>query len=111
MFCTQRPTSDVIPTLITCNCGIRIGLRTSNEQESRNIIENKGLEIIDLKAVGQGIVKTDKLTRFQTFWTTDDEIKAICDKHKKHKAIITPISKGQEVEGAPKRQVMSAFME
>lgn len=83
MFCTQRPTSDVIPSTITCNCGIRIGLRTSNEQESRNIIEEKGLEIIDLKAVGRGIVKTDSLTRFQTFWTTEEQIKAICNKHKK----------------------------
>ena len=97
MFCTQRPTSDVIPTLITCNCGIRIGLRTSNEQESRNIIENKGLEIIDLKAVGQGIVKTDKLTRFQTFWTTDDKIKAICSKHKKAQVII-PKTKTKQAE-------------
>ena len=62
---------------------IRIGLRTSNEQESRNIIEEKGLEILDLKAVGRGIVKTDSLTRFQTFWTTEEQIKAICNKHKK----------------------------
>ena len=111
MFCTQKPTDAVIPTIITCNCGIRIGLRTGNEQESRNIIENKGLEIIDLEAVGQGIVKTDKSTRFQTFWTTDERIKTICDKHKKPKAIVTPVVKKQEIKEAPKRQVISAFAE
>ena len=111
MFCTQKPTSDVIPTTITCNCGIRIGLRTSNEQESRNIIEARGLEIIDFKAVGRGIVKTDRLTRFQTFWTSEDEIKAICDKHKKPKAIVTPVVKKQQIKEEPKRQVISAFAE
>lgn len=108
MFCTQRPTTDIIPTTITCNCGIRIGLRTSNEQESRNIIENKGLEIIDLKAVGQGIVKTDSLTRFQTFWTTESKIKAICDKHKQTQTFI-PKSKTKNKETTEKHSNEVAF--
>lgn len=110
MFCTQKPTSNVIPSTITCNCGIRIGLRTSNEQESRNIIEDKGLEIIDLDCVGRGIIKTDRLTRFQTFWTTDDKIKAICDKHKR----TSPLNyKAPTKETAPKedKQVVAAFVE
>jgi S-DNA-T family DNA segregation ATPase FtsK/SpoIIIE len=82
MFCTQKPTSDVIPTYITCNCGIRIGLRTSNEQESRNIIEENGLELISNEDIGAGIVKTGGMTRIQSFWLTDYKVKEICKKHR-----------------------------
>ena len=82
LLCTQKPTSEVIPTSITCNCGLRIGLRTVNKQESRNIIENDGLEIIDADHKGAGIIKIDKEIRFQSFWITDEMVKNICDKHK-----------------------------
>lgn len=82
MFCTQRPTSDIIPTNITCNCGIRIGLKTSTEQESRNIIEENGLELIDEEAMGAGIIKAGKMTKFQAFWLTNDKVKEVCSKHR-----------------------------
>ncbi len=82
MFCTQRPTNDVIPTYITCNCGIRIGLRTSTEQESRNIIEESGLELIDEESIGAGIIKTGNASKFQAFWLTDNKVKAVCAKHR-----------------------------
>lgn len=36
--CTQRPTNDVITPLYKVNCDCKIALRTSTEQESRNII-------------------------------------------------------------------------
>ncbi len=81
MFCTQKPTADVIPTNITCNCALRIGLRTSTQQESRNIIENDGLEVIDVDKKGAGIAKIDKEIRFQSFWITDEMVENICDKH------------------------------
>ena len=110
MFCTQRPTDSVIPTNITCNCGLRIGLRTSNEQESRNIIEEKGLEIIDINAVGQGIVKTDKLTRFQTFWTTEEKIREVCAKNKRTTLEAKAINKEKADEKA-KSQIFDAFAE
>ena len=81
MFCTQKPTSDVIPTFITCNCGLRIGLKTSTEQESRNIIEDSGLELIDKEAKGSGIIKSGELTKFQSFYLTDQMVVNICKKH------------------------------
>lgn len=87
MFCTQKPTSDVIPTNITCNCALRIGLRTSTKQESRNIIERDGLEIIDADRKGAGIVRLNKEIRFQSYWITDDVVKKICDKHKKARKV------------------------
>ena len=81
MFCTQRPTNDVIPTFITCNCGLRIGLKTSTEQESRNIIEQNGLELIDSDSIGSGIIKAGETTKFQSFYLTDDIVSNICKKH------------------------------
>ena len=81
MFCTQRPTNDVIPTFITCNCGLRIGLKTSTEQESRNIIEQNGLELIESDSIGSGIIKTGETTKFQSFYLTDDMVLDICKKH------------------------------
>ena len=93
MFCTQKPTSDVIPTYITCNCGIRIGLKTSNEQESRNIIEENGLELIDKECFGAGIIKTGDLTKIQGFWLTDKRVKEICKKHRREpeNSVKTPV--------------------
>jgi S-DNA-T family DNA segregation ATPase FtsK/SpoIIIE len=93
MFCTQKPTSDVIPTYITCNCGIRIGLKTSNEQESRNIIEENGLELIDKECFGAGIIKTGDLTKIQGFWLTDKRVKEICKKHSREpeNSVKTPV--------------------
>ena len=81
MFCTQKPTSDVIPTFITCNCGIRIGLKTSTEQESRNIIEQNGLELIESDSIGSGIIKAGEITKFQSFYLTDDMVLDVCKKH------------------------------
>ena len=93
MFCTQRPTNDIIPTYISCNCGIRIGLRTSNEQESRNIIEENGLELIDKECFGAGIIKTGDLTKIQGFWLTDKRVKEICKKHRREpeNSVKTPV--------------------
>ena len=37
--CTQRPTNDVITPLFKINCDCKVALRTSTDQESRNIIQ------------------------------------------------------------------------
>lgn len=42
--CTQRPTNDIIGNDITVNMDSRVGLRTRNSQESRNIIGSAGCE-------------------------------------------------------------------
>ena len=43
---TQRPTNDIVGNSITVNFDARIGLRTRNAQESRNIISTKGCETL-----------------------------------------------------------------
>lgn len=88
MFCTQKPTSDVIPTYITCNCGIRIGMRTANDQESQNIIGESGLELIREDCKGAGIVKTGKMTKFQAYWLTTEDVKKICRKHRRETSTV-----------------------
>ena len=43
---TQRPTNDVIGNKITVNLDCRVGLRTENKQDSRNIIGAAGCETL-----------------------------------------------------------------
>ena len=53
ILCTQTPISKILPTEIRCNFDSRIGLRTRNKQDSRNILDHGGLE--ELPRYGQGI--------------------------------------------------------
>ena len=50
--CTQCPLRAVIPTEIACNMDARVGLRTRNAQDSRNILQRTGCEL--LPRFGQG---------------------------------------------------------
>lgn len=83
IFCSQRTTSEILPTYITDNCDFRIGLRTANSQGSQNIIEEPGLELIKRTQKGRGVIKSEVSIPFQTWWIEEDEIKEICAKHKK----------------------------
>jgi len=51
--CTQTPIAKVIPTEIKVNFDARFGLRTRSKQDSRNILDETGLET--LPAYGQGV--------------------------------------------------------
>ena len=53
---TQQPTNDIIGNSITVNMDARVGLRTRNAQESRNIIGKAGCEL--LPRFGQGYYVT-----------------------------------------------------
>lgn len=44
--CTQRPTADVISPVIKAQFTARVGLRTATPQESINIIDQKGCELL-----------------------------------------------------------------
>ena len=46
LVATQRPTNDVISPRITVNLDCRVGLRTINRQQSRNIIGMSGCELL-----------------------------------------------------------------
>lgn len=78
--CTQCPLSSVIPTPIKVNFDSRVGLRTRNKQDSRNILDHAGLE--ELPRYGKGIyykpegeqlinipyVKQDEIDRLIIWW-------------------------------------------
>ena len=55
ILCTQRPTKDVLNGKISCNLDVRLGLRTVNAQDSRNIIGISGCE--ELPDFGQGYLQ------------------------------------------------------
>ena len=79
---TQCPLSTVIPTQIKVNFDARVGLRTRNAQDSRNILGFNGLE--ELPRYGYGIyvtpdgmqkteipmVSDEETERLVTFWQT-----------------------------------------
>lgn len=44
--CTQCPKSEIIPTPIKCNFPARVALKTSCRQDSRNIIDRGGAELL-----------------------------------------------------------------
>lgn len=54
IVCTQCPLASIIPTCIKVNYDSRVGLHTSTKQDSRNIIEQSGLESIQ---VGHGFYR------------------------------------------------------
>jgi len=82
--CTQSPLRSVIPTEIACNLDARVGLRTRNAQDSRNILQRTGCEL--LPRYGQGYYMTpegtqkwampyvdeSELDRLVTWWTSRD---------------------------------------
>ena len=83
LLSSQKTTSEIIPTTVTENVGYRIGLRTSNEQGSYNVIGDKGCEDIPVDAKGRGICFVDEKIQFQSFYVDDDTINRICKKHKR----------------------------
>lgn len=81
LISTQKTTTDVLPSFISANTGLILGMKTRNEQESKNIISRSGLETIKTK--GRGICLSDKEVEFQTFWVDDQTINRVCEKHRK----------------------------
>lgn len=70
---TQRPTSEIINTNITVNVDARVGLRTRNAQESRNILGANGCEC--LPRFGKGFYQTpDGTTLYNIPMYTDNQL-------------------------------------
>ena len=75
---TQCPLSAVIPTPIKVNFDSRVGLRTRSKQDSRNILEMSGAEL--LPRFGQGYYMTpEKTTLYNIPMYSDQEIEDICN--------------------------------
>lgn len=76
--CTQCPLATVIPTAIGVNFDARVGLRTRNAQDSRNIIGVKGCE--DLPRFGQGyFLNPDGMTLYNIPMYSDYDIDNLID--------------------------------
>lgn len=74
--CTQCPLASVIPTAISVNFDARVGLRTRNAQDSRNILGTTGCEL--LPRYGQGFYLTpDGLQLYRIPMYTDDQYNAL----------------------------------
>lgn len=58
--CTQRPTSEVIPSKILVNIDARIALHTRNAQDSRNILGESGAQLLN---IGQALYYTPESDR------------------------------------------------
>lgn len=76
--CTQCPLSVVIPTPIKVNFDSRVGLRTRSKQDSRNILDCSGCEM--LPRYGQGYYMTPEgLTLYNIPMIQESELKRIID--------------------------------
>lgn len=88
LISSQKTTTDVLPSFISANTGLILGMKTRNEQESKNIIGHVGLETIQFK--GRGICLGENETEFQAFWVDDQTINRVCEKHRKKAIEPTP---------------------
>lgn len=79
ILCSQRLTTEIIPSLITANIDIRIAMRTASSQESINIIGITNAFYI--KEVGIGYVNLNgDLKQFKSYYVDVDEISNYLDK-------------------------------
>ena len=75
---TQRPSRDVISSLLKCNMAIRFGLLTADENNSKIIIDMEGCE--RLKGKGNGILKHgSQMYEFQGMYITNPQIYELID--------------------------------
>jgi len=89
VIATQTPISEVLPTKIKCNFDSRFGLRTRSAQDSRNIIDKKGLETLPEYGMGYYMtpqeegyhkipyVKEDELDRLVGWWLEQNRLNGI----------------------------------
>ena len=75
---TQRPSRDVISSLLKCNMAIRFGLLTADENNSKIIIDSDGCE--KLRGKGNGILKHgSQMYEFQAMYITNPQIYQLID--------------------------------
>ena len=73
ILCSQRITSEIIPTLITANIDVRIAMKTASAQESINILGTS--DAFYIKESGVGIVNLNgSLKRFKAYYVDENKI-------------------------------------
>lgn len=77
ILATQTPIAKVLPTEIKCNFDSRVGLRTRSPQDSRNILNETGLE--KLPRYGQAVYVTpERKEQLKVPYIQPDEINSLC---------------------------------
>ena len=79
--CTQSPIAKIIPTELKCNFSARIGLKTISRQDSRNILDMPGCELLPEPAIEKkayGYYRHNGLIElYQIPWIEEEEHKRI----------------------------------
>lgn len=73
ILCSQRLTTEIVPTLITANVDIRVAMKTASSQESQNILGVS--DAFYIKNSGVGIVNLNgQLKKFKAYYVNEDKI-------------------------------------
>lgn len=74
ILCSQRLTTEIIPSLITANIDIRVAMKTASAQESINILGVSDA-FYNIKESGIGIVNLNgQLKKFKAYYVNEDKI-------------------------------------
>lgn len=87
LLCTQSPLREIIPTRIKCNFPARLALLTATRQDSRNIIDQSGAELLPDPRNGtlKGIYRRNAATTLYTLPRyTDDQRQQVIDHWRRH---------------------------
>lgn len=97
IIATQRPTADTINAAIKTNMDYRIALHTAEAQHSRNIIGQRGAELLQ---IGQGYFYTPRGLRLEAIpYTSDAALTERVNWWRQHPGVIQP-----EPAPAPERK-------
>ena len=90
IFSTQRPSADVIDSVVKANISNRIVFHTESEKDSIICLDEVGAETLDIK--GRGILKVgSNKTVFQGFYVSDDEVKEYIKPYVVNKKAVEPV--------------------
>ena len=90
IFSTQRPSADVIDSVVKANISNRIVFHTESEKDSVICLDETGAESLDIK--GRGILKVGSQKKtFQGFYISDDEVKEYIKPYIVNKKVIEPV--------------------
>ena len=87
VFCTQRPTRDIITGMVKSNVTATVALKTATPQESRNLIDTRGCELLKMHTEGYYRTSTyaGELIKIEIPYASPEELKRVIDHWKAQK--------------------------
>lgn len=79
LLCTQRPTTDIIDGAIKVNISTRCALHVPTARDSRNIINEKGAEMLPIHGSAYLLRDSGKIESYKTAMLSDDLERAVVD--------------------------------